>query len=411
MDRNPEHPIWYTAQADGNTLSKATRDQLRGKSIEEDEEATALEKHLGHSRGTGHWASCIQAIEPLTLKAVTCTIELGENEAALSIACIPFASREDELYLAVGTGQHMTPGSGKPSTGFVHIYRIHSSGTQLEFVHRTQFDSPIYALCKFNGRLALGVGNELFIYDMGMKHLLRKARGTVVPNLITHITSVGNRLIVADVSESVTYVVYKPAFNRLIPFVDDTIQRWTTAISLVDYETVAGADKFGNLWVVRCPEATSTEADEDGAGGYIMNERSYLGGAPYRLELRSHFFAQDIPTSIQRTSLVAGGAEVIFWSGLQGTLGMLVPFVTREDVEFFTALESQMRQEDAPLAGRDHLMYRSYYVPVKGVIDGDLCERFLGLSWDVKSKIAAEVDRSVKEVEKKVGEMRGRVAF
>ncbi|KJY01454.1 pre-mRNA-splicing factor rse1 like protein [Zymoseptoria brevis] len=411
MDRNPLYPIWYTAQADGNTLSKATRDQLRGKSIDDDEEATALEKHLGVSRGTGHWASCIQAIDPITQKAVTHTIELGENEAALCIACVPFTSRQDEVFLAVGTGQHMSPGTSQPSTGFVHIYRLLEEGTKLEFVHRTQFDSPIYALCKFNGRLALGVGNELFIYDMGMKHLLRKARGTAVPNLITHITSVGNRLICADVSESVTYVVYKPAFNRLIPFVDDTIQRWTTATALVDYETVAGADKFGNLWVVRCPEATSTEADEDGAGGYIMNERSYLGGAPYRLELRSHFFANDIPTSLQRTSLVAGGAEVIFWSGLQGTLGMLVPFVSREDVEFFTALESQMRQEDPPLAGRDHLMYRSYYVPVKGVIDGDLCERYLGLREDVKGKIAAEVDRSVKEVEKKVQEMRGRVAF
>jgi splicing factor 3B subunit 3 len=264
----------------------------------------------------------------------------------------------------------------------------------------------------FNGRLALGLGNELLIYDLGMKALLRKTRGASVPNQITSLQAQGNRIICGDVSDSVTYVVYKGgANNRLIPFVDDTIQRWTTATAMLDYETVAGGDKFGNLWVVRCPEQASKEADDEGIGGFIVNERSYLGGAPYRLELRAHFFTQDIPTSIQRTALVAGGQEVLFWSGLQGTLGIMVPFVSREDVDFFSQLESQLRSEETPLAGRDHLMYRSYYVPVKGVVDGDLCERFLRLGYDAKQKIAAELDREVREVERKVLEMRTRVAF
>ena len=63
------------------------------------------------------------------------------------------------------------------------------------------------------------------------------------------------------------------------------------------------------------------------------------------------------------------------------------------------------------LTGRDHLMYRGYYQPVKGVIDGDLCERFMALSYDGKARIAAELEREPKEVEKKVVEMRTRVAF
>ena len=103
----------------------------------------------------------------------------------------------------------------------------------------------------------------------------------------------------------------------------------------------------------------------------------------------------------------------MFWAGLQGTLGILVPFVDREDVEFFGTLEGHLRAEvgAGPLAGRDHLMYRSYYAPVKGVIDGDLCERFFLLSRDAKGRLAAEMDREVREIEKKVGEMRTRVAF
>ena len=124
-----------------------------------------------------------------------------------------------------------------------------------------------------------------------------------------------------------------------------------------------------------------------------------------------HFYVQDIPTSMQRTSLVAGGQEVLFWSGLQGTMGILVPFVSREDVEFFSQLEQLMRAEEPPLGGRDHLMFRGYYVPVKGVIDGDLCERFMHLGGEGKAKVAGEVEREVREVERKVQEMRTRVAF
>ena len=233
-----------------------------------------------------------------------------------------------------------------------------------------------------------------------------------VPNQIVSLTSQGNRLIVGDVTESTTFVVYKGGLNnRLIPFADDSVSRWTTSATMVDYETVAGGDKFGNLWVVRCPEQASREADEEGINGYISNERSYLNGAPYRLELRAHYYAQDVPMSMQRTALVAGGQEILFWSGLQGTIGILVPFVSREDVEFFAQLEQLIRQEEPPLAGRDHLMYRSYYVPVKGVVDGDLCERFMKLGHDSREKIAAEVERGVREVERKVQEMRTRVAF
>lgn len=302
MVRSPYYPVWYTVQSDGNTLSKATRDKLRGKDIEADEEATALERHLGLSRGTQHWASCIQVIDPINSQSVLQTIELDQNEAALCCTCVAFESRSWEVYLAVGTGQHMQPGTGVRCAGSVHIYRIHDDGSRLEFVHKTPFESPIYSLLAFNGKLALGVGNELFFYDMGKKSMLRKTRGTAVPHQIVSLESKGNRIVCGDVSDSVTYLVYKPKFNRLIPFVDDVVQRWTTTTTLVDYETTAGGDKFGNIWIVRCPETPSHEADEEGAGGYIMNERSYLGGAPYRLDLRAHYFAQDIPTSMQKTA-------------------------------------------------------------------------------------------------------------
>ena len=41
-----------------------------------------------------------------------------------------------------------------------------------------------------------------------------------------------------------------------------------------------------------------------------------------------------------------------------GTVGMLVPFSSNEDHDFFQHLEMHMRGENPPLCGRDHLSYR-----------------------------------------------------
>jgi splicing factor 3B subunit 3 len=169
MVRNPWYPIWYVVQSEGNALSEATKKGLLAGTDKsslhgvngtngdtdvkmEDEEnpniadgeadgATdpeELERHLGLAKGTGHWASCISAIDPYDAKAITANVELGDNEAALCVAAVPFESRTYEVFLAVGTGQHMQPGTGVQSKGYVHIYRLTEEGKGLEFVHKVR---------------------------------------------------------------------------------------------------------------------------------------------------------------------------------------------------------------------------------------------------------------------------------
>lgn len=160
MARNPWFPIWYVAQSDGNTISAATKQGLlangtvNGNRMEENGEnghnTSELERHLGLSKGTGHWASAISAVDPFDSQSITSNIELTENEAALCIAAVPFFSREWEVFVAVGTGQHMQPGSGLESKGFLHIYRLLEDGKKLEFYHkvcRLEFIHEDYREC------------------------------------------------------------------------------------------------------------------------------------------------------------------------------------------------------------------------------------------------------------------------
>lgn len=43
---------------------------------------------------------------------------------------------------------------------------------------------------------------------------------------------------------------------------------------------------------------------------------------------------------------------------VMGAIGAFYPFSSRQDADFFTHLEMHLRQEHAPLAGRDHMAFR-----------------------------------------------------
>lgn len=412
--KHPQLGVFYTIESDNNTLSPDLRRQLLeapGATNGSDSQVLPPED-FGYPRANGRWASCISVVDPVGEEpGVTQTIELEGNEAATSLAAATFASRNGEHYLIVGTGKDMVVSPRKFSEGYIHAYKFSEDGKQLTFLHKTKVEEPPTAMIPFQGRLLVGIGKVLRIYDLGLKQMLRKAQGEVSDKLIVSLQTQGSRIVVGDVEEGVTFVVYKPEVNKLLPFADDIIKRWTTCTTMVDYQTVAGGDKFGNVWIVRVGDKASADADEPGSELQLTHARSYLHGTPNRVALMAHNYTQDVPMSMCKTSLVVGGQEVLVWSGLQGTVGVLIPFINREDADFFQNLETHMRQEDAPLAGRDHLMYRSYYVPVKGVIDGDLCERFNLLTREKKQLIAGELDRSVREIERKISDVRTRAAF
>jgi len=61
------------------------------------------------------------------------------------------------------------------------------------------------------------------------------------------------------------------------------------------------------------------------------------------------------------------------------------------------------------LAGRDHVMFRSSYAPIKDVVDGDLCEMFTTLDYNKQRVLAEELDRNPAEVNKKLEQIRNKI--
>jgi len=273
-------------------------------------------------------------------------------------------------------------------------------------MHQTPVDDVPGALCPFQGRLLVGVGHLLRIYDLGKRKLLRKCETKLLPTFIKSIHTQGDRIIISDLCEAFHYVKYKKAENQFYIFADDTTPRYLTASCMLDYDTTAGADKFGNIFICRLPNEVSDEIEEDPTGSKLKLSQGLLNGAPHKLESIVNFHVGETVTGLFKASLVAGGNQALIYTTLLGGIGVLLPFGSREDVDFFSHLEMHLRQERPPLCGRDHLAFRSYYFPVKDVIDGDLCEQYSLLEPARQKAIADELDRTTSEVLKKLEDIR-----
>jgi splicing factor 3B subunit 3 len=68
-----------------------------------------------------------------------------------------------------------------------------------------------------------------------------------------------------------------------------------------------------------------------------------------------------------------------------------------------------LRQEAPPLCGREQLLFRSAYFPVKGCVDGDYLSTYNGLPAAAQKSIADELDRTPAEVSKKLEEIAARI--
>jgi splicing factor 3B subunit 3 len=333
-------------------------------------------------------------------------IELGENEAAFSITTCVFQSRGPEAFVVVGTAQNLRLHPRQHSGCFIHVYRLLEN--KLLLVNKTEVEDVPLAIIEFQGRLLAGVGCCLRIYDLGKKKLLKKSENRMFSSCICRIHTMGDRVFVGDMMESVYFVKYKRFDNSLVIFADDETPRMVASSTMLDYDTIAGSDKFGNIFVLRLPPDVSDDIDNP-TGNRILWDTGYLNGAPDKIKQILHFYVGEVVTSMTKTSLIPGGAEVILYSTIMGRIGVLLPFTTREDVDFFRSLEMFMRQEMKPICGRDHLSYRSYFIPVREVIDGDLCEQILSLPHDKLKQISEDLDRAPSEILKKLEDTRNKL--
>jgi hypothetical protein len=63
--------------------------------------------------------------------------------------------------------------------------RVNADCTHLDLVHKTSVDEVPTAIASFQGRILVGIGRMLRLYDMGRKKLLRKCENKVSDMTVT----------------------------------------------------------------------------------------------------------------------------------------------------------------------------------------------------------------------------------
>ena len=398
---HPETKALVVVESDAMTQPLASR-ETNGDVMDVDGPAVAERlRNVGDYSGEeGEWGSCIRLIDPTSLTSVS-RLDLDDNEAALSAAIVSFeSSPELGPILCVGVSKGLTFYPRKTEGNSIKCYEFSEDGKSLSLIHSTEVDGIPRALTEFQGRLLAGIGPAVRILDLGKKRLLRKCEYASLPTDVATLATTGYRIYAGDARESVHFMKYKKAENKLYVFADDSIPRHITAVCPLDYDTVAAADRFGNFTVLRLPAEMSAAVEEDPTAGNL---------APNKFESIANFHVGDTITSIERATMQSHGKEVLIYTTINGAVGAVIPLSSKDAVDFFQQLELHMRQEAPSLVGRDHLAYRSSYIPVRSVVDGDLCVMFGGLPPDVQRSVGGELDRSPAEVSKKVEEILGLV--
>lgn len=222
--------------------------------------------------------------------------------------------------------------------------------------------------------------------------------------MIKTLHGAGDRAYVGDLMKSMHFIRYDTSTNKLILVASDRVSRPVTCQELLDMNTVAVGDKFGNISVLRLPRDADARA-VDVSGTRALWDSSRDDGTP-KLETLCTYHVGEVVTGMTRASLVAGGSESLIYTTITGRIGALVPFTSRENVEFYCELEGILRNDAPRPTGREPQAYRSYYAPVKNVVDGDLCEFYAKLPFEEQKNIAESLNRNVGEVIKKLEDTR-----
>ena len=353
--------------------------------------------------GKGNWGSCVRILDPANQCATLDCVEMGRNEAALCCASVRFHSKGRESFLAIGVVAGMTLHPLKQSSSYILLYRILAG--RLQLLHRTTVDDgPVLSLAHFEGRLLVGIGSTLRLYEMGKRQLLRKCELRALSTHVKTIQTVGDRAFVGDMIQSIRIVRYQASANRLVLVASDPCPRTIVCQEMLDWNTVAVGDKFGCISILRLPESAELSVMDLSSTGSLW-DTTKADMVP-RLELVAQYYVGEVVTGLTRAALVAGGSDSLIYVTVAGKVAALVPLTSRDDVDFYEQLESAVRTHAPRPTGRDPKAYRSFYAPAMHVVDGDLCDAFNGLSHDSQTQIADMLGRETGTIKKKLEDTR-----
>lgn len=105
-------------------------------------------------------------MDPFTLATLK-IIEFENNEVVFSHFITTTLGSPGETYLIVGIGLDVKLSPRTCSLGFIRTYKFSGHGKDLIHLHDTPCEDIPGAFNEYKGRLIVGVGNILRVYELG----------------------------------------------------------------------------------------------------------------------------------------------------------------------------------------------------------------------------------------------------
>jgi len=310
-------------------------------------------------------SSSISLYDPYA-KALSCSYDLlSPTKHNASITCVgtaSFASRTgEELVLAgVAVDLNLQSQSNKLqcSESFIYAFSVQrqsDGSTSLSFVHKTSVGKRLVSCIQgYQDHVLVGVDNLIRLYDCGSNQLLLKSECKDLPRNAVRMCVMGKRFVVGDAINGVHWGHYDQRKSMLRIFADEVVDRRVTCMYVLDYNTVAVGDKFGTVSILRIPDSVNEELRADAGSEELWSKR--LFAAPWKCQEVSRFYLGETIISIKLTSLLGQQRQqqenYVLYTTIRGTVGVLLPLITTEDVDFFKSLQEEIARVNPPLLGK-----------------------------------------------------------
>ncbi|EKE42344.1 hypothetical protein ENUP19_0388G0004 [Entamoeba nuttalli] len=348
----------------------------------------------------GNWVGGIHTLDASQDELIQ-FIDFDNNKHPTG-GCVVRSISKNQTYLIVGVIESYKTRPIQWKSSEIQVYSINERS--INYCYSTKVEYPVRAFAEFKGMVLAGVGNILRLYDIGLKSLLKKAEKRQFASDIAQLHVIGETILLTGVSDGFNLIRYNQ-INHKFDIYADSLPRWVVTAAPLNQSTVLASDKFGEIFMYQLPK----EIEEQALNPFstlLQPHKTIYEGSSYKMVTATQFFVGDIATSFAQCSLIPGAPSIFLYSNFMGGLSALIPLQSQNDIDFYQHLEMHMRVHWTNLTDRNHISFRSSIVPVKDTVDGDLCELYERLPYEIQQEIAEEMEKEVNEIIKKLHDLR-----
>ena len=438
---HPQYPLLFILEGDhhaieieiqnNNSIEEESENEIKEEDSQEKIDTKQIQNTTMIIEGNdGEWVGGIELFN-VHQQTLIQNISFDKNCSPTS-GCVVYSISKNKWYFVCGVISSYKTRPIQYSKSEIQVYEI-IENKSIQFVYSTQMEYPVRSLIEYHGMILAGVGNNLRLYDIGLKSLLKKAElkklssdiiqlhvvhnQQQLENVFNNDNNISNQLnnlnnnhqtneiiVSIGMSDGINLIRFN-TFSRKFEIFVDSLPRWIVTCTPLSFTSYLCSDKFGEIFIFELP----TETQQIALNPYsvLLQPNKYLYNAsPNKLSIGMQFYTGDIATSFIPTTMTINGKPIILYSNFMGKLSALIELKHQSDKEFYQTLEMHMKLHFSNVSEREQISFRSAINPIKNVIDGDLCELFMLLDEDVQQQIANEMEKEISDIIKKLIDMR-----